>query len=76
MLALSANITNTGSLTPERNFVMVVYKRRKGKDTWHWCRNCSNYPTGSDVETRYTRPTTGELCNECKSKEKAGNCSS
>ncbi len=55
---------------------MAIYKRRKGKDTWHWCRNCSNYPTGTDVETSYSKPTSGELCNECKSKENEGKCTS
>ena len=53
---------------------MKVYKRRKGHDARHWCKNCSNYPTGSDVETSTTKPTSGELCNECKSKEANGTC--
>jgi len=53
---------------------MIKYVRRKGSDTWHWCRNCSRYPVGPDVETRYSKPTDGELCNECKSKEKEGRC--
>lgn len=49
------------------------YRRKKGSDTWHWCRNCSNWPT-SNYESQYTRPTTGELDNECKAKEAAKNC--
>lgn len=53
---------------------MATYKRKKGSDTWHWCSNCSKYPTGSDVETSHTKPTYGELCNECKGKETAGTC--
>lgn len=48
------------------------YRRRRGFDTWHFCTNCSNWPT-SDYETS-TRPTTGELCNECRGKENGGNC--
>jgi hypothetical protein len=54
---------------------MKTYRRKKGSDTWHWCRNCSKWPT-SDYEevTRDTRPTTGELDNECLSKEREGNC--
>jgi len=51
-----------------------MYRRRKNSDTWHWCKNCSNYPTGSDVETRRSKPKTGELCNECKSKQDRGDC--
>lgn len=53
---------------------MPIYRRRKDKDTWHWCSNCSNYPTGSDVETSYSKPSSGELCNECKAKEANNTC--
>ena len=54
---------------------MPKYRKRRGNDTWHWCTNCSNWPT-SDYEEVITpgRPATGELDNECLSKEKAGNC--
>jgi len=51
----------------------MTYRKRNGTDTWHWCRNCSNWPTKDYVE-RQTKPTSGELCNECKAKEKAGTC--
>lgn len=51
----------------------MEYRRRKGKDTWHWCQNCSNWPT-SDYDVRYTKPTSGELDNECLAKDKAGTC--
>ncbi len=52
------------------------WRQRKGvqHDTWHWCRNCSNDPK-SNYDAVRTKPTSGELCNECKSKEGAGNCS-
>jgi hypothetical protein len=52
------------------------WRQRKGvqHDTWHWCRNCSNDPK-SDYDTSYTKPTSGELCDECKSKEARGDCS-
>jgi len=53
---------------------MAEYRRRKGRDTWHWCRNCSNWPTGRDIETRYSKPTSGELCDECRSKDSTGTC--
>ena len=54
---------------------MPTYRRLKGSDTWHWCRNCSNWPT-SNYETVTTsgRPSSGELDNECKAKEKDDNC--
>ena len=53
---------------------MAEYRRKKGSDTWHWCKNCSKLPT-SDYDTSYSKPSSGELCNECKSKEQSGTCS-
>jgi hypothetical protein len=53
---------------------MAQYRKRKGNDTWHWCSNCSNYPK-ADYDTAPSKPSTGEQCNECKSKQAAGTCS-
>ena len=56
---------------------MPYYRKRKGSDTWHWCRNCSNDPkTDYDQEwhSGQERPKTGELDNECRTKEKANDC--
>jgi hypothetical protein len=53
---------------------MATYRRVKGRDTWHYCKNCSLWPT-SNYEERYNKPTTGELCNECRSKDANKNCS-
>lgn len=54
---------------------MPTYRRRKGKDTWHWCTNCSNWPISYyNKKTVSGRPSFGELCNECKAKEKEGTC--
>jgi hypothetical protein len=50
-----------------------VYRRRFGSDTWHFCSNCSNWPT-SGYDTSYDKPTSGEFCDECKAKRAAGNC--
>ena len=52
---------------------MAYRKRKGGSDTWHFCRNCSNWPT-SNYEERPEKPTTGELCNECRAKDGAGSC--
>lgn len=51
----------------------MAYRRRNGSDTWHWCRNCNNWPT-SDFVSRDTKPTSGDLCNECRAKEANGTC--
>lgn len=48
-------------------------RRLKGSDTWHWCSNCSNWPTAS-FEEKPGRPSSGDLCNECKAKEASGAC--
>jgi hypothetical protein len=52
---------------------MANYRRRKTGDTWHFCSNCSLWPTSDFVE-QSTKPTTGELCNQCKAKKDAGDC--
>jgi hypothetical protein len=49
------------------------YRKKRGSDTWHWCSNCTNYPA-SDYDTSPTKPTSGELCDQCLGKERAGNC--
>lgn len=58
---------------------MTVYRKKVNSDTWHWCTNCSNWPTGKhDVdyiqESFEGRPTSGELDNQCLSKERDGEC--
>ena len=55
---------------------MPTYRRVRGSDTWHWCRNCSRDPTANyetEQKTGKERPR-GDLCNECKSKEANDNC--
>ena len=49
------------------------FRRKKGSDTWHFCSNCSNWPT-SDYDERWDKPTSGELCNECRAKKNTGDC--
>ena len=51
----------------------MAYRRRNGHDTWHFCRNCTLWPT-SDYKEQENKPTTGELCNQCRSKDTAGEC--
>lgn len=51
---------------------VTIYVQATGSDTWHWCMNCSKFPT-SIIRTRTTRPA-GNLCEECKANEKNGNC--
>jgi hypothetical protein len=53
---------------------MAEYRKRRGTDTWHFCSNCSNYPT-SDYVSSPGDPGSGEKCNECKAKKANGSCS-
>lgn len=56
---------------------MPEYRKKKGSDTWHWCTNCRDWPTGTagvDYEVSQTKPSTGELDNECRSKDARGEC--
>lgn len=52
------------------------YRKREDSDTWHWCRNCSNWPRLRPyvVQKRRRRPSSGELCNQCGAKEDNDNC--
>jgi CheY-like chemotaxis protein len=47
-------------------FTANIYRRRNGSDTWHFRPGCSNWPVDNYAEQE-GEPTTGQLCNECKS---------
>jgi hypothetical protein len=57
-----------------KDTVMEYRRKKTGSDTWHFCKNCGNWPT-KDYLSRYDKPTTGELCDQCRAKEASGNCS-
>lgn len=48
----------------------------KGKDsyTWHWCKNCPQYPRGTDVDRMDDYPITGDLCDQCLAKAAEARC--
>jgi hypothetical protein len=52
---------------------MARWRRRPDSDTWHWCPNCSTYPTRGYLSTA-RKPRSGELCNECRAKDRHGEC--
>jgi hypothetical protein len=52
---------------------MPYRKEIHGKNVWHWCKNCSNWPE-ADYEKRPEKPYWGELCNECRNLEQQGQC--
>ena len=57
---------------------MTEYRRIKGRDTWHWCKNCPNYPIRffdfEHIEFKNMKPTSGKLCKKCQLKEKRFDC--
>jgi hypothetical protein len=56
---------------------MKEWRQRKGSDVWHWCTNCTQWPTGTagvDYNVRYTEPTSGEKDNQCLAIEKRKEC--
>jgi hypothetical protein len=52
---------------------MATYVQGYGSDNWHWCTNCTQYPK-SIAKSTQSRPSGGDLCNQCKSKEREGTC--
>lgn len=59
---------------------MTTYRKKKGSDpsyAWHWCTNCTNWPTSDYDEVTLPegkRPTGGELCDQCLGKEDKRDC--
>lgn len=47
---------------------IATYRRTAGNDTWHFCRNCTQWPSLAYIE-EYDAPIGAELCNECRAKE-------
>ena len=49
----------------------MIYRRRKHSDVWHYMPTCRWWPASNlnvHPAERDTKPTTGEFCNECRSK--------
>jgi hypothetical protein len=53
---------------------MAIYVQAANSDTWHWCTNCSHYPS-TIAKKQSTRPS-WDLCEQCKAKQSAGTCKS
>ena len=53
-----------------------IYRKRKGTVLWHFCRNCSNWPTYDyeEHQEEESEPTTGVICSECKARAAAEQC--
>jgi uncharacterized protein (DUF433 family) len=51
-----------------------VCRRTSGGDTWHFCRNCSAFPTTDYEEKTYSEEMAGDLCDECLTVKRSGDC--
>lgn len=52
----------------------MEFRRLKGSDTWHFCRNCSNWPTKPGTFEKEEKRKGGELCDQCLRKKERGEC--
>jgi DNA-binding response OmpR family regulator len=52
----------------------TIYRRKKGLQSWHFCRNCSHWPRLDFDEQPTAPPLTDALCNECESRRRTGDC--
>lgn len=50
------------------------WRRRNDSDAWHFCTNCTQYPSGATDKVSYTKPTSGEFCNQCLRKAANNDC--
>lgn len=55
---------------------MAEYRKLHEGNVWHWCGNCTNFPTSGYIN-RSTKPPQGdgELCNKCMDNTKKNYCS-
>ena len=58
---------------PHEESGRMVYRKQKDSDTWHFCSNCSKWPS-TYYDEQYKEPPLGELCNECRAKAADGSC--
>jgi hypothetical protein len=57
----------------ELQWVPTEYRKKLIGETWHFCSNCSQWPTDSFVSTE-TLPGKQTICNECIVKTRQGEC--
>jgi hypothetical protein len=50
-----------------------VYRKNSGHQTWHFCANCSHWPS-EDFQEQPMPLASDELCNECKTLQQERNC--
>lgn len=62
---------------PGRTFHFVrvpTWRRVRDTETWHFCRNCANWPDGGAYREEIELPAGGVECNECRALDQRGLC--
>jgi predicted RNase H-like HicB family nuclease len=62
---------------PGRTFHFVrvpTWRRVRDTETWHFCRNCVNWPDGAGYREEIELPADGVECNECRVLDQRGLC--
>lgn len=62
---------------PGRTFHFVrvaTWRRVHGTETWHFCRNCPDWPDGIGFREEIELPHDGAECNECRVLDQRGLC--
>ena len=62
---------------PGRTFHFVrvaTWRRLRDTETWHFCRNCGNWPDGGAYREEIELPPGGVECNECRVLDQRGLC--
>jgi len=63
----------------ERNISSMIesYRKAVGSNVWHFCSNCTTYPTENYVSSLIPqRAENTELCTECLARHAIGDCES
>jgi hypothetical protein len=50
----------------------MKYRQERPGTTYHWCVNCSGWPTAN--YRQYDYPPSGTACKECQSISQSSNC--
>ncbi len=50
---------------------MTIYVK-SSNNMWHWCKNCSEYPT--NIVDKTTNKPNYNLCFECAAKKRTNDC--
>jgi hypothetical protein len=53
----------------------VSFSRTPRGETWHFCANCSQWPTQPDCIISTRAPDDYAMCNECLVRHRTGECS-